>query len=759
MTVTSTTLELLLKAKDEASSVFKGLKGHVDSVASGITGLAGKAASLTPLAGAGIALAGAFSFEKALSSASELGSEIIKLKRETGLSAEEASKLHFQWQETGVSFETGEKGLKKFYSALGGISDLSDGVAIPTGKAMVQLLGEMGITAEDAAGKQRPLNDILGDTAERFKNMPDGVVKSDAAVKLFGKSGMDLLPFLNKGRDGLKELGNEAAKFGLVLDQKTLDSMKKQKIASREFHAALEGISVQIGIVMLPVMTRLAEAGTFLAIKFNQYVVPAIKKVGEVVSDFVQTIEGGLTGDVTQAAEAFSRLPGPLQAVALWLAKNKEAIIDFLENAKSVSIATITTAFDLLRTTLEKLQPIVAKVFDFISQHKEEVAAFAAGVILAVVVPAFIAWAFAAGTAAAATLLAAAPVIALALVIGLLGVAIYEVIKHHDAIKDKVVEVWGAISSFVNEKVPLLALVFTFVFELIKNQVTTAINVVRDVIHIVMSLIHGDWSEAWNGLKQLVVDVLDGFVNQVKLQLGFVIGIFALLGPAILEAISDLGKLLFDVGEQIIAGLLDGIKSKAADVRDWFKGFAGDVLSWAQDALEVNSPSRLMIPIGAGIVEGVAVGMENRKGVLQGQLDDMLNMVKNTAAAISSVPYYIARPNAPSAPPPSQSSGGDGIGPDPSQRVGGHTRDEWKFIFGASGVSESEYGQKLRDMFGYKMGTPYVPEDGWRYLHKGEGVTPASSNNGDAAQHTYYIERVELHGDPTAGLSALGASI
>jgi hypothetical protein len=39
--------------------------------------------------------------------------------------------------------------------------------------------------------------------------------------QIFGKSGADLIPLLNAGKAGLKEMGDEAARFGLVIDEKT----------------------------------------------------------------------------------------------------------------------------------------------------------------------------------------------------------------------------------------------------------------------------------------------------------------------------------------------------------------------------------------------------------------------------------------------------------------------------------------------------------------------------------------------------------
>ena len=51
--------------------------------------------------------------------------------------------------------------------------------------------------------------------------MEDGAGKTALAIKLFGKSGADLIPLLNQGRAGIKELTDEAAKLGIVISTET----------------------------------------------------------------------------------------------------------------------------------------------------------------------------------------------------------------------------------------------------------------------------------------------------------------------------------------------------------------------------------------------------------------------------------------------------------------------------------------------------------------------------------------------------------
>ena len=62
----------------------------------------------------------------------------------------------------------------------------------------------LGIDVRDASGNIRDTNAVFLDIADRFGRMQDGATKSALAMQVFGKSGAELIPLLNSGRDGLK---------------------------------------------------------------------------------------------------------------------------------------------------------------------------------------------------------------------------------------------------------------------------------------------------------------------------------------------------------------------------------------------------------------------------------------------------------------------------------------------------------------------------------------------------------------------------
>lgn len=71
---------------------------------------------------------------------------------------------------------------------------------------------ELGIETTTADGRIRPVQSVLEDLADKFKNSEDGAAKTAYAMQLMGKGGAQLIPVLNQGKEGLSEFNKELEK-------------------------------------------------------------------------------------------------------------------------------------------------------------------------------------------------------------------------------------------------------------------------------------------------------------------------------------------------------------------------------------------------------------------------------------------------------------------------------------------------------------------------------------------------------------------
>lgn len=199
--------------------------------------LATKAMIGIGVAAGAMALKSAATFEK-------VGGEVMKLQRYTGESAESMSRLRFAAQQSGLDVDTLTKSL---------------GIASKNLEKSKDSVKQFGVSLKDAQGNTRPMSDVLLDVADKFQKMPNGAEKTAAAMALFGRAGADMIPFLNRGRDGIADLMAQTDKYGLVLSGDNLKAVKDSKAAHRELDAALDGLQVKIGAEVLPKVTWLTK--------------------------------------------------------------------------------------------------------------------------------------------------------------------------------------------------------------------------------------------------------------------------------------------------------------------------------------------------------------------------------------------------------------------------------------------------------------------------------------------------------------------
>src|SRR6185437_3193 len=110
----------------------------------------------------------------------------------------------------------------------------------------------------------------------------------------------------------------------------------------------------------------------------------------------------------------------------------------------------------------------------------------------------------------------------------------------------------------------------------------------------------------------------DGAITSVKNGINTVVTWFKNLPTTIKNLLADAGNWLIDIGKNIISGLMSGITGMLGSLENKVKGIAGDVKNWAQDALSIFSPSRVMADeVGKYIPLGIAVGITANAGEVE----------------------------------------------------------------------------------------------------------------------------------------------
>lgn len=217
----------------------------------GMLGLVlGKLGPAGLIAGASIAALGV-GMSALVMPVARVGDEFFKLSQKTGVSVEALTALDYAAKLSDVTTEGLTKALQKLSVAM-----FDTQVNGQEGSAALKALG---VSATDAHGQIRPTEAVLLDLAEKFADMPDGADKAALAVKLFGKEGLTIIPFLNQGREGITALMEEAQRLGLVMSEDVARASEVFNDNLTRLSAIFEGVQRQIGAAVIPILADFTE--------------------------------------------------------------------------------------------------------------------------------------------------------------------------------------------------------------------------------------------------------------------------------------------------------------------------------------------------------------------------------------------------------------------------------------------------------------------------------------------------------------------
>lgn len=251
----------------------------------------------------------------------------------------------------------------------------------------------------------------------------------------------------------------------------------------------------------------------------------------------------------------------------------------------------LVVAFALLVNALRVVIEVITGVTKFIMSHRVALIAVSAAIAtlaamwLTVAVPAALAWAAAGVAAGIAWLVAAAPFIAIIALAAALAAAAYEVVTH-----------WNDVKQWFDDAVKWM-----------KQHWELIVAVVFPFMALPMLII-----AKWDVVKQ--------WFNNVK---GFIMDVF-----------KDAGKWLYNVGQEVVQGLINGVKAMANNAVNAVKGVGRDVVKGAEDILKINSPSRVFAGIGENVGLGLIQGITGTKNNAKSASADLAN---STIAGASNI--------------------------------------------------------------------------------------------------------------------------
>lgn len=271
------------------------------------------------------------------------------------------------------------------------------------------------------------------------------------------------------------------------------------------------------------------------------------------------------------------------------LEKNQEGLNNTISSMDSDPAIKMEKAMTDLKNALQPILTIIAevvgKVAEWISNNPTLAATITAVItVIGILMGIFMALSpiITAITALAGTLGVSIGAIAypVLIVIGVItaliaiGVALY---KNWDEIKTKCSEIWTSIKDF-----------FSNIVDRIKTSVVEKFNNIKESISNKMHEVKTSISDIWNKVMDFFKDI-------------------------------D----LFEIGANIIQGLINGVKSMASSIVNSVKGVVDGAIEGAKNLLGIHSPSRVFMEFGEYTGEGFINGINEMKNAVAKAGQDM----------------------------------------------------------------------------------------------------------------------------------------
>lgn len=325
--------QILIRAVDETRAAFGSIQRNLGGLADAARRVNGV------LAGLGVALSAA-GLAAMVRSALESADALNKLSQRVGITVEALSTLVPAAELSGVSAQTFETGLKKLATTMFEAATGSEESA--------RRLKALGVEFKNQDGTLRATDAVLLDLADRFQAMPDGAQKSALAVQLFGKSGAELIPFLNQGREGIAALTGEMEALGVQIGGDTAAQAEVFNDSLAKLRLAATSLANRVIEAFLPALNEMAggmvesakQGGTLRAILDGVVLVlktlalgaatvgKAFVALGEAIGAGVAAAVEALRGNTAGAKAIIAELKGSLVRRLDELAEFRDSLFD-----------------------------------------------------------------------------------------------------------------------------------------------------------------------------------------------------------------------------------------------------------------------------------------------------------------------------------------------------------------------------------------------------------------------------------------------
>jgi hypothetical protein len=198
--------------------------------------------------------------------------------RVAGTTVAQFQALSYAARQTGVDTD-------QLQSSMGRLNRNLAAAATGQSKPVLKLMDHLHISLRGANGQILSAAQELPKLADAFAKTKDPAMQALMATTLFGKAGLAMLPLLDKGSAGLKELTDQFNKYGYTLSTQDVQAGDKFNESWKNMQTSVQGFTDMVSAKLAPILTPLVDQFTNLIVANRAWIATDIAGVAKNVAD------------------------------------------------------------------------------------------------------------------------------------------------------------------------------------------------------------------------------------------------------------------------------------------------------------------------------------------------------------------------------------------------------------------------------------------------------------------------------------------
>lgn len=261
----------------------------------------GKAIGTSLKAAAGVAAVAFGALTVAVSKAIDNADQLDEMSQKLQISTEQLSKWGYAAKLSGTDIDGLGRGI--------GLLSKNMAAAMDPKSRQANLFEALGIQIKDAVGNLRSVEQVIPEIADVFKTLDNATTESALSMQLFGKSGTELLEFLNRGSEGISALGDELSTLGGVISGETAAAAADFKDELDKLKEIGGGLALQLAAALLPAMKELV--GDFRDAATNGI---DVQRIAGEIAEAVRALAGAMK-ELGSVLSVFDRVGNVLMGI------------------------------------------------------------------------------------------------------------------------------------------------------------------------------------------------------------------------------------------------------------------------------------------------------------------------------------------------------------------------------------------------------------------------------------------------------------